>query len=461
MFTGVLNWCILCTLITLFLFAKIPASGATLSDADELSFNSEATVFGIYGTSNAKLISFIGARASRTLLWDTKITPEKMPGILNALEQKREQGLDQIIVTIRWPYDDGDNSFFDRIPEDYEAELQELDVFLAATEGLIDWIQIQNEPVGGPGNYGAEGTPLLTLEEAFDWWVAVALRIKAYNTANNTNIGIISPALTGFGLVIDDGYARIQAIHEAMVDFANTYCDALDMHLHTTDLAQLETILDYVDTLEPQPTVAKVALEWSQAKAVRDYVNEPDNVTFLDSIYAGTPVSVEEWQGFVKAAPIDNTFIVNAMRLLQQRGFLIACYGSVLQFSKTSKDRHFDLTAVYAQRTTGSIHPNQPIFDQLRALSAAQQLKAQSLKVTGIDSGAGDSTLVSLKFPVLPASIYQLYYSQGGLGSWASLGDSFTSVSEVDAEITAIFSSSIATPTFFKLRVVNPARNLP
>lgn len=459
------NFCLtysLALLLVLSCSTRLTAANYSISEADELDFNTLPTAFGVFGTTIPDVISYFGGRATRIILWDLDISEVNMLSFAEVLQELHGVGVDQIVVTLRWPVDDNENSFHDRIPEDFEAALADITIFLEATEGLVDWVQIQNEPFGGPGVYQPteEKSTLEVMTDAFVWWEAVANHIRAYNTANNTTIGIIGPAMTGFGFVLDGGNGEFiaRAVHESFVNFAENFCDALDMHLHMTDMDRLTATLDYIDTLDPQ--VPKFALEWSQAKAVKDYVAEPDNATFLDDIYAGTPVTIEQWQAFVKAAPLDSLFIPNAMRLLQERDFLAACYGSALQHSKTTKDRHYDVTALISQIATGAINPSQPVSDQFRALSTSIQSEKSLITVTSLEPGLTNNTIVHLSISVMPATTYQLYFSVGDFNSWAALGDEFSSTSANDATIKVTLDTQFGTPCFFKVELANPVRNL-
>ncbi|MEM9160216.1 MAG: hypothetical protein AAGB46_14320, partial [Verrucomicrobiota bacterium] len=401
---------------------------------------------GVFGGRDATLVEPLEVKAVRTILWDTSITPSATPLLLQRLQDLKNIGVTNTIVTLRWPADPESDPFYDRIPENEEDALLTIETFLtlAQEENLIDWVQIQNEPGGGPGSYRAPEE----FQAAIPWFAKVAERIRNMDP----NLKIISPALTGFEQAIE-GDNLVSAIHESLVTFSNDYCDALDIHLFSESIQRTEEYIAYIKTLGSAKEL--VTLEWAQAKALSEFILEAPNKDYLDSIYGGNPVSQKEWESFILTAPLDPYYIIRAVSVFQEAGIKIACYAGINQFGtlELDRDRIYDMVALYSNITTGNYTPTQPFFGDIQAFAPSRQVgEPRLIQIADIETLSVDKRLITYRIQTHPGSSYRLEFSDDRI-QWEPIGESF--ISSLNEVIITVRDEDARDPLFCRVEVSN------
>jgi len=291
------------------------------------------------------------------------------PALAEALARFRADRV-PVIITIRWPEVPGVKMTpdFDRVPTgaDRTDSLGLLRRFLAETAGYVDWYQLQNEPLGGPGAYRIADRPA-----SLEWLTALAEEACTARAENPAlaDLRLMSPGLTGIN---DSGSDPDTAAYVvALLHLAGTHLEAVDVHLHVDSVATASGMLDLVREGSDLPLVT---MEWSQAKVAKDWLGESvsdprfgtgTNREFIEAAY-DQHVPAQLWTDFVGTSPHDPDFLAKMMTMLRDRMVQIACYGGANQFGSPL----FDLQALFANRTVGGRTPNEPFYSEFRALTA-------------------------------------------------------------------------------------------
>ena len=181
----------------------------------------------------------------------------------------------ETIFTLRWPFDDPNNTEeidSDRIPTgtDLLSSLELLRTFLIELDTLIDYYQLQNEPIGGPGVYFervvSTSEAVLSGFNAVRWLDTLAFTARQTIDQNNLGIRIITPGITGVDLAaagdavnsftyINDNLDTVRNSNypeyfiPKIVNTGINYCDAIDIHLNRMGIEDLVLFIDYVDSV--------------------------------------------------------------------------------------------------------------------------------------------------------------------------------------------------------------------
>jgi hypothetical protein len=341
------------------------------------------TILGVHGTTDPNVVAQLGAPLARFILADRTIREALTgtgagAGAFTKIRAMHDAGR-KVIATVRFPEDPDApaGSSPDRIPmgADRAASLQLVRDFLTTAGSAIDWVQLNNEPVGGPGSY-VDGNIAVSAGSvpALDWLrelATVACETRAAN-APLADLRIMSPGLTGLREIVvgDDLPANRQSFLDSLIVFAEANTEALDLHLHVASVAESEAIIDLVRARTAMPLTST---EWSEAKVSEDWLKletvDPAHLGITNRQWVllayDQPVTAEVWQQFTSAAPSNPNFLAEHFQMLRSRGFLHGVYASVFQFGQPI----FDLKALFANRTVvGAFAPNDPVHAAFAAL---------------------------------------------------------------------------------------------
>jgi len=279
---------------------------------------------------------------------------------------------------------------FDLVPTggEREAQLKLVRDFLTQCGPYISWFGLQNEVSGGPGVYSPEDMARDSggKSPAIEWLTALAdtARDVRATVPGVAHLRIGSPALSdGITLARARGTVRKTADADTTTQFiddviklAEAKCDALDVHLHVANIDESREIIKYVRARTSMPLTCT---EWSDARAADEWLRAPvadpkrfgdvRNGEYILNAYKN-PVSIEEWDAFIKTAPGDPEFLEKQYDLMNEYKFIHACYGGPWQFGNPK----FDWKALYASKTTraskGRPNENGPVMDEFRRLVA-------------------------------------------------------------------------------------------
>lgn len=357
-----------------YVFTDTPESGPC---AGRRPLALHSTMVGVHGLSDPVVARQLDTPMVRMILADHQIRRGfealdrgEEPDFVAALHQLRADGV-TVVVAVRWPVEpDAMTPDPDRVPvgEDRVASLALLERFLVETAGYVDWYQLGNEVVGGPGAYYDRAGGLLWLEE---------LAERACETrrahAELAELRIMSPGLTALAERAGgvDPNPETTAFIEDVIDLAESHTEALDVHLHVEDLDSLIAQIDWVQDRTSHPLVA---MEWSNAKVAKTWLSQPAAPEFgsgsnRDVIRAAylEPMTPEEWGRFLSGSPHHPGFLDDAMAAMDQEGVQLAAYGGAFQYGQPI----FDMKALHANQTvTPSRTSNQPFYDEFVAVAA-------------------------------------------------------------------------------------------
>lgn len=377
--------------------AYVQETTETESQFDESSLSNTSTRLGLHAAFNLEMLQDVGVETARILLSANQIEAASnqtrrggTPEFVQKLKQMDQRGI-ETIISVRWPESGRGNneSKFDGVPRDANEQRRKLTLFrrfLEEAGPYIDWVSLGNEVVtGGPGVYkgsNREFNRQLGAIPAIAWFEALAEEAKKVRDSGPryAHLKIMSPGLTSAPVKnLAEGSLRNRTDADfvnAIIDFANQHCDALDIHLHVTTLKELETVVDF---LREKSTVPLTTTEWSQAKAAKEWLSRTvadtgkyGNVRNGDVIKKAytNKMSRAEWERFITKVPYDPTFLGKSFAILDEAGFVHACYGGGFQFGNPL----FDWKAVYVTKTVdtrgGSVLvPNKLIYEPLKRLA--------------------------------------------------------------------------------------------
>jgi len=335
-------------------------------------------------------------------LMDKENAAEKTAFLDNLSALKRRNI--EVIITIRWPKLPNkpmkhpdieylqwrmDQEYMtwinDRIPQGAERKacLALLDRFLCELGPRIDWYSLGNEVVMGRGKYDKEHKQPDKNDKipALGWWEDLA--VQARKTASREKLSrlkIIAPALSSSAVAAKQAGKLDKtddAFFDALVHFTNTRTDAMDIHLQVAQAKEITQAVDYLNQLAMVPLVS---LEWSQAKALRPWLDARVNNNQMAKMkrFSATSVdpgkdhpkdtvttsfgevdtravksgsnrqyleiatcsrkSVVEWRAYMSTVPVNEKFMTDAYAAMNDAGLLLACYASGQQYETNLKN---------------------------------------------------------------------------------------------------------------------------
>lgn len=346
------------------------------------------TRIGVHNGFNPAAARELGVETVRFILKDHQIREclKKPNGDFGRkIDEFKKHGV-ELVACIRWPADTRSanemieqgrrrqDSHPDRIPLGREREdaLDLLEKFLTAFDGRLDWYQIQNEPLGGPGRYSREE---LKSGAAFEWMEALAERARKTIASNGLKLRIISPGLTGKPGA-DAAPEYLDAV-DRLITLTGKYCDAFDIHLHVESYDDLTRRVTALKERMRRAGVDRplVALEWSNSHALKVFArNEPGKAAEMRKVIAAAyahPSSPATWRRFMETLPLEKDFLRKSYTYMAGEGFLITCWAPMFQYGSEV----YDAVALIANKTAAGRHvPNEPLYAEFRA--AAEQIRA-------------------------------------------------------------------------------------
>jgi hypothetical protein len=124
----------------------------------------------------------------------------------------------------------------ERIPvgSDRDTVFYYLGKFLTTAGPCINWIQIDQEPLGV-----TKYDTTYTIEQVLDWWRQVADFIKERRSREPSlsHLKIMTGGITGIRILLNGGGSPVLAAKiDSIIKFGEDYCDAIDVHLHTVSV---------------------------------------------------------------------------------------------------------------------------------------------------------------------------------------------------------------------------------
>lgn len=364
------------------LYTDTPTSGAC---AGRKALPVEPMKVGIFGAMEPSVHEDFGSQAARFIISDgmlrqatEAIDRGETPQALIQLRALHDLGV-TTVVAVRFPETEGvgpGQGDPDRIPQgtEREASLDLLERFAVESAGVVDWIQLGNEPVGGPGAIRLEDR-----DASIEWYRDQAERLCETRRAHPelADLRLMSPGLTGVSGQVDGaGNPETAAYIEALIGVAESHLEAVDVHLHVDAPATAAAILGWVGE---RTTMPLAATEWSMAKSAKTWlqqkVTDPSfgtvgvdrNVDFVRRAYED-PVTAEEWAAFVAASPHEEGQTAALADVMATHGVRVATYGGAFQYGSPL----YDLKALYANMTVvGRRAPNEPFASEVAAVIAA------------------------------------------------------------------------------------------
>lgn len=374
------------------------------------------TKLGVFYLPEPELFAKAGLKVTRVIIKDFQIAemyrqidsgvPAAKIKVLQRLKSFNSAGV-EIIVTLRWPMDytkfkNGSDivngqvepdSMIDRVPQgaDRERVLQLLQRLLNDFGDQIAVISLQNEVLGGPGQYRVEDTIRTPGEfsPAGKWLIRVAETIKAARRSNPSlsHLKISSPAWQGLERIFARGI-MVPEYHEnhklrllgEIIKISNEYCDYVDIHPLEISLADLARI---IATIKKHTDLPLITTEWAGLYQVREWLHKPVDPKFLAMIkktfpkLALNPKSNREliefahrrktplhlWHKFLETMPHEQDFALKSFRLFEKEGFVYACWALGYQYNNFV----FDLNTLFANMVTQEpFAPNEPIFSDFQ-----------------------------------------------------------------------------------------------
>ncbi len=329
---------------------------------------------GIFGMRNGSQLKDLGAAYTRIIVWDTDLQ-----SIFNAVdsgtpltsipEYQQIKGIHdagvKIIVSLRWPdQNSSDPELYDRVPlgADRSQSLDLLRRFLNEIGPLLEIYSIQNEVGGlGPGTYSSadmqnsgNGSP------AVNWWKDIYHVVDSARSANSylSQIEISSPCPIQLERMVFNPNSVPQLnqdfFHET-IQFANQYCDYIDLHFNILPLQDYPQVLSFI---EPLVQKSLISTEWSEVQSARDYLVQsidswitsranqlgysfPSNLAAMEDLVNHSytsPMPSSLWNEIVDSSGYEPDFMASSGELLADAGFVILCWNSGWQEGKPDYD---------------------------------------------------------------------------------------------------------------------------
>ncbi|MFW6219213.1 MAG: T9SS type A sorting domain-containing protein [Bacteroidota bacterium] len=360
------------------------------------NINAQTTRLGLRAGTNPTLLSFysdLGAEVSRQIIFDHHITLQNLNAFRSDLQLFKNSGI-VTIVCLRFPTDTLDSNQADRIPlfdnTDLNTSLQKVGMLLDSLDGVLDYIQIQNEPLSGPGK-------LVNISDAshygyfaIQWLDTLGSFIRQRIDDNNLDIKVISAGFHDVSQALhnDTVYNSFKYIYAPgdtvypgntdrplsrfwyrnLLEISKPYCDLIDIHVNVKNISDVHNYISALDSLQTKINpvsliIPLTTLEWSQAKEKNSLINA--NLwmqQFLDSAYT-YQVNQQDWYNFIDSLDYDTTFMQQAFDIFCQNNFAHACYAGLLQFGTDLSQQIFSTVALLTNKVTGINDQNQPFYN--------------------------------------------------------------------------------------------------
>lgn len=342
-----------------------------------------STLLGTHGGGNPGQISSIGSKVVRYGLTDYNIKNVIDTGdstTINKMVDFNSLNIAQVVF-LRFPEDTVGNVGvnFERIPTgtDSSEVFEYLDTFLLMAGPYIDWIQINQEPLG----VTKYNDSVYTISDVLNWWRTLAQFIRNKQSENPSQLGhlkILTGGISGIKGVLTNPNSPTVSIIDSIIQFGENYCDAIDLHLNTTSVAIGTQEIAYIRN---RTAYSLTCTEWSQADAAKEtgwilnvnsvWTNTSDpyfgllNGEIISNAYVNLMDSTD-WHDLINTAPYTTGFIPEFYYVLDSNCFVFACYAAVIQYGSPG----FDWRALFTNKTTQSASYNQPFYDEFVNLTS-------------------------------------------------------------------------------------------
>ena len=338
----------------------------------------EPTLFGLHGTNEhypeigAKVLRF-GANdyGIKTAIENNDST------LLNQLKYLDSLGYTTVFYLIHNEDTNVDiiKKTWQRIPEGMDSieVFQYLDTFLRSAGPYIDWIQINQEPLG----ITPYDTSLYPLTEIFTWWRNLAQFIHVKRLENDNTLGhlkILSPSIS----CLIPG-PNLSPVVDSVIGFGEEYCDAISLHIYPETTEQGRQVIQYYRSKTAHTLACS---EFSQAMAglYTGWLNDINtvwtdsgdpfyglkNMEVIDSAYT-MQMDSSDWKAFIATAPYTENFIPEMYAAMDSNCFAFACYACIWQYGQPM----FDWAQLFATKTVIQFpFPNNPFYSEYVRLSS-------------------------------------------------------------------------------------------
>ena len=366
------------------------------------------TIAGLRASSSPNLLSYyqdLNAKASRQIIKDHALSIDQIPEFRAQLANLKENGI-ETIVCLRFPKEREDLDQNDRSPylnlADMDSSLLWAQQMVIQLNGVLDVIQIQNEPIAGPGKYIDFSTeePIHLGYYAYRWMDTLGYTLRKAITDEGLNIEVAGPAFHSVENALstqpipneftfirapgDTTRAGVLTTETAesyfvarMMEVSNKYADVIDLHLNVENLEEIRDRIALMEELQmiadPQIHLPYSTYEWSQTKEKQDLIlNTPSYRAFLEDAYTNK-VTLEEWRSFMfDSLSYDENFMSDAFELFEENEFVHACYAGLVQYGSAINDMIFSTCALLTNRVTDTDHPNEPFYSLYKNLTAGE-----------------------------------------------------------------------------------------
>lgn len=248
-----------------------------------------------------------------------------------------------------------------------------LDSFLLTAGPYIDYIQINQEPMG----ITHYDTTQYSISEIFNWWRLLAQFIRDKQTQHYSLLGhlkIVSPSISS---MIPS--PQIEPIIDSMIAFGEDYCDVISLHIYPGTVEEGKQTIDYYRLKTTHPLACS---EFSEAKTAQTtgWLNAINTIwtSSVHPFYAlsnyevignayNTPMDSSEWKLFIETAPHNANFIHEMYAYMDSSCFEYACYAGMWQYG----DPNFDWSAIVVNKCVTQFHfPNNPFFEEFTSLTS-------------------------------------------------------------------------------------------
>ncbi len=345
-----------------------------------IGYSQTPTLLGVHGSNSPQTLQNLGAQLARYGFTDYKIKEGINSGSTQVIDKARK--LDSLnikqVVFLTWPDTTSVNEY-ERIPTGIDSleVFQYLDILLDSIGPHIEYIQISQEPFGA-----SSYDPNEDFSDILNWWQSVAVFIRNKQQQNPSELGhlkLLTGGITGVNGAISNPNSQIAALIASLIEFGETYCDAIDVHLHLVDITMGVDIINYIKSKTNHPLTCT---EWSQAKAAgvngTNWINTVNtafnsthpfygftNKQVIDSAYV-TKIDSSDWDLLIATSPHTTSFIYDFYSIMDSNCFELACYASPFQYGSPT----YDWVQLYASKTVVQyMHPNNPFYQEYINLS--------------------------------------------------------------------------------------------
>jgi hypothetical protein len=344
----------------------------------------QTTLLGVHSNVAPFMAQSLGIEVVRVILYGADLLDGNYSSLLEQMQTLQNAGY-KGIVSVSWNNYPGQPNPGPALPpvgsDAYYAKLEAWQNFILTFGPYLYGINIDGEPVlDYPSSDLISSSGESNVITWFQALAATAGELRASNPSLS-NLLIGSPSLSDWINIVSDTLTPYDKAYLQWA-FTDPNIDLVDVHAHvagTYDVTQIFSFLSQINNSLAEPKMI-TATEWSQAAAVRNWLNETPTVNsaqkrnnpayakFLNGsantnseyilFLEENPTDLGTWNTFVATAPYDPNFMTNAFEIMQSYNLLFACYEGVWQ----GPNPNLNTKALYASETVlpqqGAFLPN-------------------------------------------------------------------------------------------------------